>query len=237
MKKPVFLLYGILSQVVGLGSLVYFGFWIYRIGVDKTVDSGVPGNPVAAFAVNTVLLGVFCASHSLLARTSVKQWMRRFVPHLLERATYCLIFGLLLFGVCFAWRPLPEVVWQITSPGGVTTIVALFALFWIVHFGAIFWMGYGEFFGLRQTWLAARGEEYRQPAPMTQRDFAVSHLLLVVSLMLIPWATPTMSVGQLYYCVFLSVYDVVGAWLSSRDLSDVPAPVPDRMAARPELAS
>jgi len=231
--KPLLLLYGIASQVVGLASLVYFVFWVYRFGVGKTVDSGVPGDPVAAFAVDTVLLTIFCVSHSLLARTRVKRWMRRLVPHLLERATYCLLFGLALFGLCFAWRPLPEVLWRITSPAGLAAIVALFALCWVAHFGALFWMGYGEFFGLRQVLLAARGEEYRPPTPMTRRDFAVSHGLLVVSLVLIPWATPTMSVGQLYFCVFLAVYDVAGAWLSSRDMSDVPAPVDSpRMALR-----
>ncbi|MFY9823265.1 MAG: hypothetical protein WAM82_17920 [Thermoanaerobaculia bacterium] len=227
MKKPGYLLYGIFSQIVSIGSLVYFSFWVYRTGVSKTIDSGVPGNPVTAFAVDTILLGIFCLAHSLLARTSVKQWTRRFVPHLLERTTYCLLFGVLLLGVCFAWQPLPEIVWRITSPAGVTAIFALFLLSWIAHFGAIFWMGYGEFFGLRQMWLAAHGEDYRQPAPMTQRDFAISHVTLVISLMVIPWATPAMSVGQLYYCIFLAVYDLIGAWFSSRDLSDVPAPVPN----------
>jgi protein-S-isoprenylcysteine O-methyltransferase Ste14 len=227
MKNPGLLVYGIVSQAVSLASFAYFALWVYRIGGGKTIDSGARGGPVAAFAVDTALLAVFCASHSLLARTSVKQWMRRFVPHPLERSTYCLLFGVLLFALCFAWRPLPEVLWRITSPPGVAAIVALFILFWVLHFGAIFWMGYGEFFGLRQAWLAARGEEYRPPAPLTRRGFAVSHLLLVVSLMLIPWATPTMSVGQLYFCVFLAIYDVVGAWLSSGDPGDVPAPVPD----------
>jgi len=200
--------------------------WVYRIKVAKTVDSGVPGDPAVAFAVDTALLTVFCTSHSLFARTSVKRWTRRFVAYPLERATYCLLFGLLLLGLCFAWQPLPAVLWRITSPAGVAAIVAVFALGWIVHFGAIFCMGYGEFFGLRQAWLATRGEEYRPPAPMTRRDFVVSHGLLVVSLMWIPWATPVMSVGQLYFCVFLAAYDIVGAWLSHRDLGDVPAPVP-----------
>jgi len=226
MRKPAYLIYAIISQLVGLGSLAYFVFWVYRIGVAKTIDSGAPGKPIAAFAVDTVLLAVFCVSHSVLARTSVKRWTRRFVPHPLERATYCLLFGLMLFWLCFAWRPLPAVVWQVTAPSGIAAIVALFGLCWVVHFASIFWMGYGEFFGLRQAWLAARGEEYRPPAPMARRDFAVSHAFLVISLILIPWATPTMSIGQLYFCVFLALYDVVGAWLSSRDLSDVPSPVP-----------
>lgn len=230
MKKPGYLLYGILSQLVTLGSLLYFGLWVYRTGLTRTIDSGNPGDPLLAFAIDTVILGIFCSAHSILARTSVKKWMRRYVPHLMERATYCLLFGLMVLGLIFAWRPLPAVVWDITSPAGVTAMTAIYIGFWVVHFASIFWMGYGEFFGLRQTWLAARGEEYSQPAPMTQRDFAISHILLIVSLAALPWATPRMSVGQLYFAVFLTVYDVIGAWLSAKDLSDVPAPVPDSAA-------
>lgn len=227
MKRPGLLLYGIVSQVVGLGSLAYFALWVYRVGVPKTVDSGAPGDPLAAFAIDSLLLAAFCTSHSLLARSSVKRWMRRLVPHLLERATYCLLFGVMLFALCLAWRPLPQVLWRVTSPPAMAAVVGFFLLCWVAHFGAIFWMGYGEFFGLRQTWLAARGEEYRPPAAMTRRAFVVSHLILVTSLMLIPFATPTMSAGQLYFCLFLAIYDVVGGWLSSRDLGDVPAPLPD----------
>jgi len=229
-RKAVPLVYGVVSQIVGLGSLVYFGFWVYRAGVPKTVDSGSTGNLVAAVAIDTFLLAFFCFMHSILARSSVKSRMRRYVPHLYERATYCLLFGLLLFATCFAWRPLPAVLWRITSPAGVAAITTVFALGWIVHFGSLFWMGYGEFFGLRQMSFASRGEEYRPPAPMTRRDFAVSHILLIVSLMWIPFATPTMSVGQLYFAGFFALYDILGAWLSARDLSDVPAPVPNTVS-------
>ena len=235
MKKPAYFLYGVISQIITITSLVYFALWVYRIGVSKTIDSGTPGDPLVAFAVNTVLLAIFCSSHSILARTSVKKVMRRYVPHLLERATYCILFGLMVFGLCFAWRPLPAVVWRITSPGALTAIAAVFIGFWVMHFGSIFWMGYAEFFGLRQTWLAAHGEAYTQPPPMTQRDFAISHLLLIISLAALPWATPVMSVGQLYFALFLTVYDVIGAWFSAKDLSDVPAPVPDAAAATAEL--
>lgn len=233
MKRPLYAVYGIVSQVLTIVSLVYFALWVYRADVPKTIDSGPVGNPWTALLVDTILLTIFCGAHSVLARTSVKRVMRRFVPHLLERATYCLLFALMVFGLCFAWRPLPQVVWQITSPAGVAAITVIFVALWLIHFGSIFWMGYAEFFGLRQTWMAARGEEYTPPPPMTRRAFALSHLILVVSLAALPWATPIMSVGQLYFAVYLTVYDAIGAWLSAKDLSDVPEPVPD---AEPQLA-
>jgi len=225
LKKPGVLVYGIVSHVVVLACFLWFALWIARIGIPDTIDSGTPGNPVASFVINMLLLTVFCGAHSVFARSSVKARMRRVFPQPLERATYCLIFSLGLVGLCFAYRPMPGVVWRITSPAGVAAIWALFILSWAAHFASLFWMGYAEFFGLRQTWFAARGEEYRPPPPQTKRDFALSHILLIVSLSIISWWTPVMSVGQLWFCIFVVVYDIVGAWLSSRDLSDVPAPV------------
>ena len=95
MKKLGLIAYGVLSHAVSLGSLVYFAGWLTNTVFAKTVDSGVPGPAVQSFVIDTVLLAIFCVSHSLLARTRVKEVMRRWVPRNLERATYCLLFGLL----------------------------------------------------------------------------------------------------------------------------------------------
>lgn len=224
MKKPVMLIYGIVSHAVVLACFAYWGLWNYR-AIPNHIDSGVARGPLVAFAMNTVILALYCAAHSYLARWSFKQWLRRFFPHNLERATYCLFFSLLLVGLCFAYQPMPRLLWQVTSASGRNVMLALYLGSWALHFAAIFWINYAEFFGLRQTWLAARGEEYRQPAPQTRRDFAISHIILIVSLSMIPWMTPEMSVGQIYFCSFVTVYNVIGAWLSGRDMSDTPDPI------------
>lgn len=40
----------------------------------------------------------------------------------------------------------------------------------------------------------------------------MSHVLLIVTLSAIPWFTPKMAAGQLLFCSFAVVYDVIGAW-------------------------
>ncbi|RMH17937.1 MAG: hypothetical protein D6696_14330 [Acidobacteria bacterium] len=228
MKKPAYAVYGVVSYLVSLGSFFYFAGWVSNNFVPKTVDSGTPPGTLQAFAWNTVLLTVYCFLHSIFARTSLKEKMRRYVPRTLERATYCLAFSILLVVFCLLWQPIPEpLIWQVTSQPAVAAIYGLFVLFWAAHFLAIYMIGYNEFFGLRQAWQGARGEDYRPPPPVSERYYMAGHLLLVASLMAIPWATPTMSLGQLYFCVYVSVYIVIGAWLSSRDLGDMHAPLPE----------
>lgn len=225
MRKLGLVAFGALSGLASWASFVYFAGWLTNSVFPKTVDSGPAGAPLASFVIDTLLLLAFCAAHSLLARTSLKTLMRRVIPRNLERASYCMLFGLLMIGLGLAWRPLPAVVWRVEAPAAVAVVWTLFAASWVIHFGAIFWMGYSEFFGLRQIGLALRGEPYSPPPPADERAYLWSHLLLVVGLTLIPWFTPTMSVGHLYFCVFTSVYNVVGAWLSHRDFGDMPAPV------------
>jgi methanethiol S-methyltransferase len=232
-KKPIYFVYGVVSHIIVLACFAYYGLWNYRAVVAKNIDSGAVGDPVVSFILNLVILAAYCAAHSLLARWSFKQWLRRRFPQLLERATYCLFFSVLLVGLCFAWRPIPRVLWQVTSPAGLNVMLGLCLFSWALHFASIFWINYWEFFGIRQTWLASRGESYFPPAPQTRRDFAISHILLIVSLSMIPWMVPKMSVGQLFFCSFVTIYNVIGAWLSGRDTSDLLDPVPDTAPPEP----
>lgn len=87
MKKPIYLVYGTVSHIVVLACFAYYALWNYGALIPKNVDSGTVGDPVVSFVIDLVILTLYCGAHSLLARWSVKQWMRRYFPQLLERAT------------------------------------------------------------------------------------------------------------------------------------------------------
>jgi hypothetical protein len=73
---------------------------------------------------------------------------------------------------------------------------------------------------LRQIGLAMRGEEYRPLPPVSRGYYLATRLVLVISLALIPWASPIMTAGRLQLGVFMTVYTALGAWLSNRDGGD-----------------
>jgi hypothetical protein len=57
--------------------------------------------------------------------------------------------------------------------------------------------------------------------PVSRGYYLSTRLALVISLALIPWASPIMTAGRLQLCVFMTVYTALGAWLSNRDGGDV----------------
>jgi protein-S-isoprenylcysteine O-methyltransferase Ste14 len=84
--------------------------------VPRTVDGPARTSPPVAVAVDLALLGLFAAQHSVMARGSVKAWMRRRVPAPLERTTYVLATDACLGLLLWLWQPFGGSVWHVASP-------------------------------------------------------------------------------------------------------------------------
>lgn len=78
--------------------------------------------------IDVALFTVFALHHSVMARTGAKRWIMRMVPADLERSVYVWIASLLFLAVCWLWRPLPGVVWQVRGPGIILYIAQLFGV-------------------------------------------------------------------------------------------------------------
>ena len=218
MKKRFLISYVIFTYVFSIVTMALGSLWLLNLWLPKTIDSGTPGPLGQSLIIDTILLFIFCFAHTYFARSSVKVVLRRFIPEYLERATYCLFSSALWLLVCLLWRPLPSLVWEVTSPAGVPIMYALFVLMWVLHFAAIFMMNHNEFFGLRAVFFAVRNEPHELPPAVSEGYYYVSHVLLVASLTLLPWAAPTMSIGHLYFCIFWTVYMGIGAFRSHHDV-------------------
>jgi methanethiol S-methyltransferase len=218
MKKGLLISYVIFTYIFSIVSMTLASLWLLNLWLPKTIDSGTPGPFSQSLLIDTVLLFIFCFVHTYFARSSVKVMLRRCIPEYLERATYCLLSSVLWLMVCLFWRPLPSPVWEVTSPASVTIMYVLFVSMWVIHFAAIFMMNHNEFFGLRTVFFAVRNEPHQTPPAVSEGYYYVSHVLLVASLTLLPWAAPTMSIGHLYLCIFLTVYMGIGAFRSHRDI-------------------
>jgi hypothetical protein len=225
--------YGVLCYGASMLSLVVLFGWLGGYGfVPVRLDEGGTFSLPAALAWNTAVMVGFGLFHSVFARSWMKTRTRRWHGRNLERVTYNLLSAIFAILLCLVWEPIPSRVWEVQGAAAVLAIQVTHALLWVLHMTSIVLMNHNDFFGLRQVGLAMRGEAYRPLPPVSEGYYLWTRLMLVVTLALIPWASPVMSVGRLQLCVFMTGYVVLGAWLSNRDRGDL-ATVPITAAAGP----
>jgi len=216
---------GIATMTYGL--LAYASFFVtilYSIGfvadrfVPKSIDSGTPQGLMPSLLINTGLLLVFVLQHTIMARPRFKQAWTRVIPAAIERSTFVIAASASLGLVFWQWRPLPEVVWHVSHTGLATALTALSLLGWAIVFASSFMVSHFDLFGLRQTWFRFRERSY---VPVGFRLVGLYKLVrhpLMVGFLIAFWATPSMTVGHLFFAVMVTGYIFAGTWIEERDL-------------------
>jgi protein-S-isoprenylcysteine O-methyltransferase Ste14 len=129
-----------------------------------------------------------------------------------------LLSTLALVALFAFWQPIGGAVWTVTNPVGVLALHASYFAGWALLLYATALIDHFDLFGLRQAWLAFRGQRY------TPRPFATPGLYahvrhpIYVSWAVIFWATPTMSAGRLLFAAVATAYMVVAVFLEESDL-------------------
>ena len=216
MKFGIFI-YGIVSYALGVASLLYLICFLGNIVVPKTIDSAPVGAVAPAVLVDLILVGLFAFQHSLMARPGFKERWTRIVPKAAERSTYVLLTGLVLALLCWQWRPIAGVVWNVEGAVGKGLLQALFWLGWVILFAATFMINHFDLFGLRQVYLRLKDQPYR-PVPFVEVALYrfVRHPIML-GLLIGLWATPSMSAGHLLFAAATTIYIFIGIFLEEHD--------------------
>lgn len=212
---------------LGYGALCYlaflavFGYSIGFVGdfvVGRSVDHGSTASVAEALLVNSALLGLFAAQHSVMARPSFKRWWTRFVPTTIERSTYVLIASAALALLFWQWRTIPAVIWDVTWPPGRVVLWVVFGLGWATVVLSTFLINHFDLFGLRQVYLAWRATPYTSPTFRTSMLYRAVRHPLMLGFIVAFWVTPTMTAGHLMFAVATTAYILVAIRLEERDL-------------------
>jgi protein-S-isoprenylcysteine O-methyltransferase Ste14 len=210
--------YGAVSYVVFLAAFLYAICFVGNIVVPRTVDHGVAAPIAEAIVVNVVLLGLFAIQHSVMARPAFKRWWTRFVPSSVERSTYVLLASLILFLLYWQWRTMPAVIWDVASRPAQVGLQALFWLGWATVFAGTFMINHFDLFGLRQVYLAWRGQPYSDLEFRSPLLYRLVRHPIMLGFIVAFWATPRMTAGHLLFAIATTGYILIALQFEEHDL-------------------
>jgi protein-S-isoprenylcysteine O-methyltransferase Ste14 len=218
MNRILALAFGVVCYGVFFVSFLYLVGFLGKFVVPKHIDSGEPGPPAVALAVNVLLMALFGAQHSVMARRGFKAWWTRYIPRPVERSVYVLLTAVCLILIYWLWQPMLGTVWSIENPTGRLAVQGLF----LAGFGLVlvttFLIDHFDLFGLRQVYLHARGQEYTAKSFKNPGPYKLIRHPLYVGWFITFWATPDMTVGHLLFAVGMSGYILLAIPHEERDL-------------------
>jgi methanethiol S-methyltransferase len=219
MKKFAYFVYGVVCHLLFLITFAYLAGFVGNLLVPTSIDApAAEGSIVSAVAIDLLLLAVFAAQHSIMARPAFKRVWTRIIPTEIERSTYvllsCVVVGLLVW----QWRPIPLVIWHVSHPLAWWLAAILFAAGWLAVPVVSLMISHFDLFGTRQVWLHLQGKQYTPLPFRTPLAYAWVRHPLYLGWTLAFWATPTMTAGHLLFAGVLTTYMALAALVEERDL-------------------
>lgn len=190
----------------------------FLAGVPGVTPAPAEGSVGLALLINLALLAGFALQHSVMARPGFKRWWTSIVPAPIERSTYVLVSSAATFALCFAWEPLPGVLWAAESVAAQGLWWAGFVLGLGVLLGASFHIDHFELLGLRQTWSLLRDRQASSPAFLVRGLYRLVRHPIYVGWLLLFWCAPVMRTDRLLLAAGMTLYVLAAIQLEERDL-------------------
>ncbi len=218
MGRIAAVIYGLVAYAAFFVTILYSIGFVSSLGVPKAINDGAVGTAGTAILINVLLLGLFAAQHTIMARPAFKTWWTRIVPKPIERSTFVLAASGCLLLLFWLWRPLPSPIWHVENAAGRAVLIGISLLGWAIVFYSSFLIDHFDLFGLRQVVLHARGMEYRHHPFVERSLYRFIRHPLMAGFIIAFWVTPEMTVGHLLFAGVTTAYILFGITVEERDL-------------------
>ena len=211
--------------VIAYSLIAYFigviGLAAFALGLAGLLPLGrtatMTDSNLLAGGINVLLLLLWGAQHSIMARPTFKTWINRHLPAAVERSNYVLMSGIAMLAVVLLWQPLDGVAWRVEGALSIPFWI-LFLSGWTYLLAATFAINHFDLFGLRQAWMAAHGQEYT-PLPFVEHwMYRYSRHPIMLGALVGMWFTPNMTASALMLVVGFTVYIAIGVYFEEKDL-------------------
>ena len=218
MKRIAISLYGIISYILAMASLVYLCGFLINFLVPRAIDSPAESALIPALLINTLLLGAFAIQHSVMARPAFKKYWRKIVGDIIERSTFVLFSAIALTCLMVFWQPLGGSIWLVTNETAVFVIYSIYAFGWLFLVSATFLINHFELFGLQQVYQNQTGRVQSPDTFKTPLLYKLVRHPIYTGMLILLWATPTMTISHLVFAIGATGYIVVGTYFEEYDL-------------------
>ncbi len=239
MSRLALLAFGVFAYLCFLASVAAGIDYVTGAGILRGLDAPSALPLPAAIAIDVALLALFGVSHTVMARPGFKRRWTRVVSRHLERSTYVLAANGALALLFWQWRPIPGVVWDVSSPLARLLIGALVVAGFAWVLAMSFAIDHVDLFGLRQVARHLRGLPDRSPVFTHPWPYRLVRHPMMLGFFPAFLVAPTMTWGHLLFGVLACGYVLVGVRLEERDLTaDLPeyaayAAITPRLLPRP----
>jgi methanethiol S-methyltransferase len=219
MGKILSFIYGLIAYIISVITFLYTIGFVGNLVVPKSIDSGTESTFLTAFLVDVILLSIFAAQHSLMARPAFKKWISTLISPEIERSNYILLSSAALLLICWQWQPITAVVWKTENETISMIITGLFFLGWLIVVLSTFMINHFEFFGLKQIFENLMNQQAGSPKFQTNFLYKIIRHPIMLGFVIAFWATSLMTVGHLIFSVTTTLYAIVAVkYLEEKDL-------------------
>jgi len=175
--------YSVGSYLIGCAALGYLILFIADLFVPVTLVSASQWSPAidgaAALIWNLVLITLWGAQHTIMARPAFKRIWTRWVPAAIERSTYLIFVAAATAMLVIFWVPMPYQIWDLSGSITGSIVLAVYFFGWAVVLFATFLINHFALFGLSQAWPSSPIAARCKPGILVQRHNRIEARLLV----------------------------------------------------------